>query len=269
MPSNWADIPFPLIPTPCPGKSADNEHGSTHIAQEMTHLHNVILRVLNSIYQQAPHIKDVRDIKDFLQFVKAWHDQLLHHHDVEEAVFFPDIEKLTGQPGLMEGNVAQHDTFEEGLKEIGLYATETIPEEYSSEKLLSIIDSFGHVLQEHLNDEIETLKQLKDYDSNALKQIWKKSGDYAKSSGESVSHVSSIRSSRADLLQAISLPIMIGGFDVEYEGRAKSELLPPFFVLWLNDLVFSRKYAGAWRFLPCNSRGKRRPLPFMPSVLKA
>jgi hypothetical protein len=63
------------------------------------------------------------------------------------------------------------------------------------------------------------------------------------------------------------LPLLIGGFDVEYEGKAESELLPPFFVFWLNDFIFSRKYAGSWRFLPCNNRAKKRPLAFMPPLL--
>jgi hemerythrin-like domain-containing protein len=187
MQSNWADSPFTLIPSPCPGKSAENEHGAIHIAQEMTHIHNIILRLLNSIYQQAPHVKNTKDIQDFLQFVKAWHEQLKHHHDTEEAVFFPAIEKLTAQPGLMDGNVAQHDAFVPGLKAVGEYAVNTSAEDYQADKLRSIIDSFGHILQEHLNDEIETLKRLKEYDSDALKQIWKKSGDYAKATSEAVS----------------------------------------------------------------------------------
>jgi hemerythrin-like domain-containing protein len=153
----------------------------------MTHLHNIILRVLNSIYQQAPHVKETKDIKDFLQYIKAWHDILEQHHETEEKVFFPELEKLTGIPGCMDGNIEQHHAFEPGLVKIGKYATETLPETYDGAEARSIIDSFGSILQQHLNEEIETLKELKQYNSAELKKIWHKSGDYAKKCGEIVS----------------------------------------------------------------------------------
>jgi len=62
----------------------------------------------------------------------------------------------------------------------------------------------------------------------------------------------------------IALPMIIGAYDTAYEGKAVSEIQPPLFVYWLNNLVISKKYAGLWRFLPCNSKGQARPLAFVP-----
>lgn len=91
--SLWATSPFPLIPTPFGSQdlSAGKSHGSQFIAQQMTHLHNCILRILNAIYNQAPYVTSPADIKDFLALVGHWHDELEHHHMVEEECFFPKI----------------------------------------------------------------------------------------------------------------------------------------------------------------------------------
>jgi hemerythrin-like domain-containing protein len=156
------------------------------MAREMTHIHNMILRSLNSIYQQAPYVHELEDIKDLLQFTKLWHDNLEHHHDTEEKIFFPDLEKLTGKVGIMDGNIEQHQAFEPGLIVVGKYATETLPQNYDAEHLRAIIDSFAPILAEHLHDEIDTLMGLKEYPSASLMKAWQRSGDYAKSTGEKV-----------------------------------------------------------------------------------
>lgn len=148
------------------------------MAQEMTHLHNCILRVLNAIYNQAPYVSSPKDIKDFLHLVKLWHDELEHHHTTEEECFFPAIEKVTGEKGVMEGNIEQHHQFEPGLEALKKYALETKIEDYTADDLRAVIDSFGTILQTHLNEEIETLLSLDKYDSDKLKACWDATHQY-------------------------------------------------------------------------------------------
>jgi hemerythrin-like domain-containing protein len=174
----WADKPFPLIPTPCGPHSSAKEHGSRMIAQEMTHLHNCILRVLNAIYNQAPYVKTPNDIRAFLQLVKLWHDELEHHHKIEEEAFFPGIERCTGEKNIMEGNVEQHHEFEPGLAAMLKFAVETSVEDYDAGKLRAVIDGFGDILQTHLTEEIDTLLALQKYDSDALKACWAETHKY-------------------------------------------------------------------------------------------
>lgn len=246
FPNNWADTPFPLIPTPLGKTPLSEAHGSLYMAQGMAHLHNMILRGLNSIHQQAPYVSSPTDIADFLTFTNHWVTQLSHHHHVEETKFFPDLEALTGES--MQPNVEQHRAFEKGLEELGSWAKSTTPSSYSSTTLRSIISSFGPTLRTHLADEIPTLLALSPYDSTALKKIWNAAGNHAKRTGE----------------VSVAVPMMAGTYDVTYEGGAVSDVGLPWIVGVLNGWVFSRKYAGAWRFLPCDGYGRPRALAFGP-----
>ncbi len=67
----------------------------------------VIIRGLNSIYRQAPHIKP-EDNADFIAYAKCWSEVLHAHHKMEEVSLFPQIEAKTGEKGIMEANVEQH-----------------------------------------------------------------------------------------------------------------------------------------------------------------
>ncbi|KAF2430680.1 hypothetical protein EJ08DRAFT_216005 [Tothia fuscella] len=241
--SSWADTPFPLIPTPCGSRSLAKEHGSRMMAHEMTQLHNCILHVLNCVYNQAPHVTSPKDIKDLLHLVKLWHDELEHHHQTEEQCFFPAIERLSGEKGVMEGNIDQHHRFEPGLEALKKYALETRIEEYNAGDLRAIIDNFGDILQTHLNDEIDTLLDLKHYDSGELKACWAETHNYVLKTCDS----------------RVQLPMLLGSMDRTYEGKAQG-LSMPWFLYYLVEFWFSREHKDSWRFLPCTTWGKPKPL---------
>ena len=69
--------------------------------------HNVIIRGLNSIYRQAPHLKP-DDHSDFIAYSKCWFQVLNAHHTSEETSLFPQIEAKTAEKGVMEANIEQH-----------------------------------------------------------------------------------------------------------------------------------------------------------------
>ena len=245
----WADSPFPLIATPFGPHDVSKEHSSCVIAQNMAHIHNCLLRCLNAIYVQAPNVSSPQDIKDLLQLVSLWHDEIEHHHSTEEEIFFPDVEKLTGQKGIMEGNVEQHHLFEPGMAALKKYATQTTVEEYDATKLQAVIDSFGDILQQHLNDEIQTLLSLKIYDSKKLQACWDRTHEHVLKTCN----------------QKVQLPILLGSFDVNFEGKATPPSFP-WFLPYLVHYWFARQYNASWRFLPCNFWGHPRALPFSPKV---
>ena len=173
-PRPWADTPFALIDLysgPVPSKDG---HYCYSLATEMTHVHNLILRPLNAIYNQAPYIpKDsLETVKSFLFYCENWHGCINHHHHGEEEHFFPRLEQAAGVHGLLEPNVEQHAAFHDGLEAFGKYSKETRPEDFDGMALRKIIDSFGQVLRDHLMDEIDTLLRLKSYDSEKLKGAW-------------------------------------------------------------------------------------------------
>lgn len=75
----------------------------------MALVHNIIIRGFNSIYLQAPKVKQ-DDVVDFLHYCQAWHVLMIGHHDSEESILFPGIEEATGVKGIMDADVQEHGT---------------------------------------------------------------------------------------------------------------------------------------------------------------
>lgn len=73
----------------------------------MALVHNMMIRAYNSIYLQATHVRS-EDVSDFLHYCSAWHMTIKGHHDAEEEVYFPGIEKATGVKGIMDSEVHEH-----------------------------------------------------------------------------------------------------------------------------------------------------------------
>ena len=96
-----------------------------------------------------------------------------HHHDVEEENFFPNIEKISGIPGLMETNKEQHRAFTPGFEHFQEYCRTCEPKDYDGARLRSLLEGFAEPLTRHLHDEIDTLKALNKYDSDQVRQAYK------------------------------------------------------------------------------------------------
>lgn len=167
----------------------------------MAHAHNVIIRGLNSIIQQGPYVpcaseKAYRasDVKDFLFYVHSWVKMVNHHHWVEETFIFPEMEKFSGRPGLMDDPRHQHELFHPGLERLLGYSSATTPEEYLwKDGMKEIIDLFSKELTDHLYAEIDVLLKLSDLDSVGLQKTWDEAENIAKQTGNIGMLVSSIR----------------------------------------------------------------------------
>ena len=156
-------------------------HAAIKCATEMAHSHNVLLRGLNSIYQQAPHVHQQEDARDLLFYCRAWATMVEHHHDTEESHLFPDLDALTGTPALTATNREQHRELHAGLHSLTTYAESTAPEDYVWESgLRPVLDSFTPSFVQHLRDEIQTLLDLRTFDNDKLAQIWNKTEEAAK-----------------------------------------------------------------------------------------
>lgn len=190
----WADSPFPLIATPSKRLELQHEtHSFVHAASEMAHAHNTILRGLNAILQQGPYVPDsssadhkAQDVKDFLFYIASWVKMVHHHHEVEESFLFPELEKVSGRPGLMDDPKHQHEMFHDGMVRLEAYTEATSSDEYRWEGqggVKEIVDSFSKALTDHLYAEIDVCLALKDMDSAALRDVWDKTENKAKKSG--------------------------------------------------------------------------------------
>jgi hemerythrin-like domain-containing protein len=138
--------------------------------------HNVIIRGLNSMYLQAPHIpsSDQIAIRDFLIYAQCWCESMEHHHHSEEEIFFPYIEQLTGIPGIMEQNKEQHRQFTPGFERFHEYARTCTPKDFNGDEFRLLIEGFAEPLHRHLQDEIATLRALDKYDSEQVRQAYKR-----------------------------------------------------------------------------------------------
>ncbi|KAI0164513.1 hypothetical protein GGR52DRAFT_127933 [Hypoxylon sp. FL1284] len=98
----WADGPWPLIEAP----SRTQRLTSTphHIADELAHAHNAMLRGLNAMYLQAAGATrhGRADVADLLFLGRAWSGWVLAHHRRKEDVVLPALEAaLALAPGSL------------------------------------------------------------------------------------------------------------------------------------------------------------------------
>jgi hypothetical protein len=257
--------PYPLITNTnfeALPHTVPSDHACIYYARQMSLIHNNIIRALNashhhcSIMAEDPSSPssmtfidadpDLSQIADFLEYNRLIFKLLDRHHFVEEEFMFQQIEDLLfdiGVPrGSMEGNVAQHQAFEAGLRVFEAYVFKTQPSEFQPNTLLHIIESFAPILIEHLHDEISSLLALYVLHSEDLMKIWKKAEYEATKDDDMYS----------------SLPFILGCQDPTFELDGEIRYFPPIpkavrpAVLMANKWWFSRRKAGVWRFLPCN-----------------
>ncbi|KAI2603747.1 hypothetical protein GGR54DRAFT_633623 [Hypoxylon sp. NC1633] len=242
-PAPWADEPFYLITTP--STQLTDSHSYVHVASDMVHAHNIIIRGLNAIVQQAPNVAtsvdegyNPKDVKDLLFYVKSWTKMVNHHHWTEESFIFPELSKFSGNPGLMDDPHHQHELFHGGMERLLAYSSATKPEEHRWEGpggMKEIIDSFSKHLTDHLYAEIDVFLGLKDFDSLGLKKIWDQSEEVAKQTGN------------IGMLYDV-FPTVLGCADKTYECGHPFPPLP-----WIMPYLFN----------PCDWWGRPKPLAFV------
>jgi len=96
----------------------------------MAFAHNAMIRGINSIFNQAPHMKATEDIADFLFFVRSWVNWVADHHHLEETMMFPSFAKIMDKAGFLQANIEKHHAFAPGLKQLQAFAIDTNPKDY-------------------------------------------------------------------------------------------------------------------------------------------
>ena len=218
--------------------------------------HNVIIRGMNSIYLQCENVKP-ENAAQFLLYCQCWSEFIQNHHACEEVAYFPVIEKATGEEGLSEGNLEQHDAFLGGLHEFEQYIYNVKPSGYCGKKVLQILDSFAATLQSHLTDEVVWIMALSRFRDLDLAAIDAHHGDYVR-----------LRQSSSR-----TIPFLLTNHDVTYEtgihagwpikqaALAEMEVdttvraaLRDFWLRYICTLV----HKGAWKYSCCSLGGKPR-----------
>ncbi|KAI1179386.1 hemerythrin HHE cation binding domain-containing protein [Nemania sp. FL0916] len=249
MPPVYADHPFQLIATPT-YQLQDGEKSNECIdaATHMALAHNLMIRSLNAMYLQAPHIAAEQE-GPFLRFCELWHQVVEHHHRTEEEILFPMLEEMTGDRDVMAENAKQHDAFQGGLTVFVGYVRECLSGErkYDSEELVLVLDEFAPILWQHLSDEIPSLVALERYGA-------KVDGFLAKFAAE-------VGKTQKELGILAGAVFVMATNDVDFEDGIHTDFPPiPYVVSWGLRNVAWWAHSDWWEFAPCDKSGKMRPL---------
>ncbi|KAF9530560.1 hypothetical protein CPB83DRAFT_763080 [Crepidotus variabilis] len=229
-------IRFPLIEI---ADSAKAYNFSTDIPEsahvDMSLIHNVFIRGLNSIYYYAPRIKQGDEVS-FAGYALVFTESLHLHHHGEEEILFPFLQEKND----MKHNIEQHDTFKKPLETFGAYMQEVFEgkAEYSGDKVRQQIEAFGDILVEHLHDEISTIspERMAAYDKDGISKLAEKQ----------VEHIRTFPLFRAH-------PFVMTHHDTK--GFPAWPPIPPP-VKWLTVNVIWWRHKSYWKFSPFTRYGE-------------
>jgi hemerythrin-like domain-containing protein len=162
------------------------------MANEMAFVHNAFIRGFNAIILQGPHVPsngqpgyNAQDVKDFLFFTHCLIKGLHHHHDAEETMAFPEIEREIGKPGYMSIAADQHAAFHDGLYALWDFSKklQDKPEEWTWDAMHKLFDGFMPALQEHLAEEVDLFLSLDQFEEEGLRRAWKAAENEGKKVG--------------------------------------------------------------------------------------
>jgi hemerythrin-like domain-containing protein len=152
-------------------------------------IHNVMIRGVNTMLNQASSVNSPNDIKDFMEYAISFCVMIHEHHECEEVLFFPMMENATGVPGILDRNVVQHEEFLPKIHDFDVYCKQVRLQvrNYDAKKFVDLIGAFGTLLTRHLTDEIDSFKQLDQYNLD-WDAIVKRLVEYAVAHAHKVRH---------------------------------------------------------------------------------
>ncbi|CAO2651921.1 Nn.00g002040.m01.CDS01 [Neocucurbitaria sp. VM-36] len=248
----WADSPCALVTTPQFATKKDDifTHGATHMA----HIHNAILRGYNSIYLQAPHVKEV-DKPAFIGYALTWYRFVKSHHDDEEAELFPTVEQVLGTKDLWKETHEEHESFLGGLAEYEAYLTNLpTPSAFSGSELCKIMSSFQDAFVHHFHHEITTIASFAD-----LPSAPPPNSPQAQEAALIFKTWGKKTVTKAGTYDVV--PFFLLNLDASYEEGNWANWPPmPAPVRWGLVNVAGAVHWGWWKFASCDAQGRPRNL---------
>ncbi|KAF9045583.1 hypothetical protein BJ165DRAFT_1404743 [Panaeolus papilionaceus] len=184
MASDSTSGPYTLIPLP-EGTITQtlDEDLKGLMAIDMSMIHNVFIRSMNSIYVNAPKVAP-KDVPAFAGYCITALDTIESHHHGEETYVFPVLEKKIEE---IKHNVDQHKAFHDGMDTFRQYMLDlkSKKESYDGVKVQELCKAFADPLVQHLHDEIPTISPEKlarfDDEPETLKKMFDKLEEHIKS----------------------------------------------------------------------------------------
>ncbi|KAG8628505.1 hypothetical protein KVT40_004378 [Elsinoe batatas] len=131
------------------------------LAEQMDMYHNYFRQSWNMLYKscEAGKRANGQSIRAFLNTGLQFCEHLECHHGIEEAKVFPMLGRKMPAFRNKDELLGQHKQIHKGLDKMQKYIVEcdSGERELRLSELKDIMDSFGKVLWEHLDDEVRTL----------------------------------------------------------------------------------------------------------------
>ncbi|KAH6625244.1 hypothetical protein C7974DRAFT_196764 [Boeremia exigua] len=252
--NSWADHPCKLITTPL--YATDKTDIFTTGATHMAHIHNAILRGYNSIFLQAPHVRN-EDKEAFIGYALTWFKFVKSHHDDEEAELFPKVaEVLHGQDNeIWEETHKEHESFLQGLGKYEIYLSHLAsPAHFDGKELCSIMLTFQVPFEHHFHSEITHISSFASLPSAPV--LGSPESDQAVVVFKAWGKKTVTKAGTTDVV-----PFFLMNLDATYEEGKWANWPPmPAPVRWgLVNVAGSWNWAW-WKFASCNSAGTPREL---------
>ena len=120
-------------------------------AADMSLVHNVFIRALNSMWRNAPLVKP-KDVGAFAGYSITCIQTIHQHHHGEEAYIFPYLQTKLD----MAHNLEQHEGFQTGMDAFEDYMkkVQSKEEAFDAEKTRDLLKAFADPLVQHLHEEV-------------------------------------------------------------------------------------------------------------------
>lgn len=146
---------------PLPKLTGAEFHQFNRMAEHMDYFHNNFRTTWNTIYTACASQKRPRgmSIKQFLGLGQQFCHHLTVHHTIEEQHIFPVLAKRMPAFKKELELLTQHKQIHKGLDKLEKYLEEcsTGERELRMSEMKDILDTFGTVLWQHLDDEVKQL----------------------------------------------------------------------------------------------------------------
>lgn len=146
---------------PLPKLSAAEFRQYNHMAEHMDYFHNHFRSTWNLLYTACEEGKRPKgmSIRQFLSTGEQFIQHLTMHHGIEERHIFPILAKKMPAFRKELELLTQHKQIHKGLDKLEEYlaACQCGERELRLSELKEVLDGFGKVLWEHLNDEVKQL----------------------------------------------------------------------------------------------------------------
>ncbi|KIM41577.1 hypothetical protein M413DRAFT_151442 [Hebeloma cylindrosporum] len=206
-------------------------------AADMSLIHNVFIRGLNSIWRNAPLVKP-NDVGAFAGYSLTCMNAIQQHHHGEETLIFPYLQTKLD----MAHNIEQHEGFHAGMDAFEEYMkkVQTNEETFDAEKTRELLKAFADPLVQHLHEEISTLSpgRMKafDDDQEGVKNMYQQLEEHIKTQPGKLT----------------VFPFVMSHHDPKLAPNWPPAPAP---ILWFSRNIAPWRHRSYWKFSPFTSHG--------------